>query len=215
MNQWTQLHYRFFGRFRKRRMNRFFALLCPSDTETLLDVGGAEHTWTVDADHGEFPVVLFNIAFGGGAKDGRRFRYMIGSGTAMPFGDGEFSIAHSNSVIEHVGDFAAQQRFAAEIRRVAQRVWVQTPALCFPVEVHLWAPLIHWLPKSWGRVLARFTPRGLLDSKTAAGWADSVRLLNRREMEQLFPDCEIIVERVLGWPKSYVAVRRAGNGEPG
>lgn len=32
-------------------------------------------------------------------------------------------------------------------------------------------------------------------------------MLNYREVLELFPDCQIIVERVLRWPKSYFAVR--------
>ena len=34
-----------------------------------------------------------------------------------------------------------------------------------------------------------------------------IRLLTYREMKQLFPDCLILKERVLGLTKSYVAVR--------
>jgi hypothetical protein len=37
---------------------------------------------------------------------------------------------------------------------------------------------------------------------------DSTRLLTKREMRQLFPDCVILTERLLGvFPKSYVAYR--------
>ncbi len=40
---------------------------------------------------------------------------------------------------------------------------------------------------------------------------ESTRLLRKSEMRQLFPDCEILTERML-WvlPKSYIAFRRAG-----
>jgi len=37
---------------------------------------------------------------------------------------------------------------------------------------------------------------------------DEYRLLDYREMRELFPDCEIRRERFLGLTKSYVAVRR-------
>ncbi|HYG35709.1 MAG TPA: hypothetical protein VEC99_13040, partial [Clostridia bacterium] len=34
-----------------------------------------------------------------------------------------------------------------------------------------------------------------------------LRLINRSEMERLFPDSHLWVERTLGWPKSYTAFR--------
>jgi hypothetical protein len=36
---------------------------------------------------------------------------------------------------------------------------------------------------------------------------DELRLLTYREMQELFPDCEIRRERFLGLTKSYIAVR--------
>ena len=39
---------------------------------------------------------------------------------------------------------------------------------------------------------------------------DEISLLGYREFAALFPDCEIRRERVLGWTKSYMAVRRQG-----
>jgi hypothetical protein len=40
---------------------------------------------------------------------------------------------------------------------------------------------------------------------------ETTRLLRKSEMRQLFPDCEIVTERVF-WiiPKSYIAIRRTG-----
>jgi hypothetical protein len=39
---------------------------------------------------------------------------------------------------------------------------------------------------------------------------ESTRLLTQREMEELFPDCEILVEPLfLGVPKSDIAVRKS------
>jgi len=35
----------------------------------------------------------------------------------------------------------------------------------------------------------------------------SIRLLNKRELQSLFPDCQIKTERFLGLPKSYAAFR--------
>ena len=41
------------------------------------------------------------------------------------FGEREFDVIFSNSVIEHVGQFADQQRMADEVRRVGEGYWVQ------------------------------------------------------------------------------------------
>jgi hypothetical protein len=38
---------------------------------------------------------------------------------------------------------------------------------------------------------------------------NEVRLLTLEDMKALFPDCQILKERVLGLTKSYIAVRRA------
>ena len=34
-----------------------------------------------------------------------------------------------------------------------------------------------------------------------------IRLVSRRELEELFPDAVVIAERVFGFPKSWIAVR--------
>lgn len=46
-------------------------------------------------------------------------------------------------------------RFAAEVRRVGKRYYVQTPNRHFWIEPHLLTPLIHFLPKSWQKKLVR------------------------------------------------------------
>jgi hypothetical protein len=53
----------------------------------------------------------------------------------------------------------------------------------------------------------RWTPRGILQPEVVHQIVDEVRLLTYSEMKQLFPDCVILKERVLGLTKSYIAVR--------
>lgn len=72
---------------------------------------------------------------------------------------------------------------------------------------------IHHLPKKWQLKLVRWiTFWGWLHRPTSqqvASEVNSIRLLTRKEMETLFPDCEILTERLLGlFPKSYIAFRR-------
>lgn len=116
---------------------------------------------------------------------------------ALPFSDGEFDLAYSSSVIEHV---APERRaaFAAELRRVARGHYVQTPAFSFPIEPHALLPFAHWLPTGPRRHYWRLG--------AAAGWED-IALLRRGELAALFPGADIRAERLGPLAKSWVALR--------
>jgi SAM-dependent methyltransferase len=201
------LYDRVFIRFRRRRMNRFFALFAPSPEARVLDIGGTSQTWSSESGvHAAFPVTLLNIRSNGQIEDGR-FTAVEGDATALPFADNGFDIAFSNSVIEHVATWEKQQAFARDARRVAGRLWIQTPARSFPIEAHLLAIYIQYLPKKLQHRIVRWTPRGLLQPGVVHEIVDEVRLLTYRELQHLFPDCHILKERVLGLTKSYIAVR--------
>ncbi|MGB6044268.1 MAG: class I SAM-dependent methyltransferase [Pirellulales bacterium] len=204
--------YELFFRFtRKRRMRRFEMFLEPKDDDRVLDVGGTPFNWQYLTTRPK--VILLNVAFSDGPPDDTdQFEFIIGDARAMEYADRGFPIAYSNSVIEHVGNFEDQKRFANEVRRVGNGVWVQTPARCFPLEPHYLTPFIHWLPKSWRRRLGRnFTVWGWLErpvQEAVDERVEEIRLLSRREMKELFPDCEILVERFFLLPRCYIAMRR-------
>jgi ubiquinone/menaquinone biosynthesis C-methylase UbiE len=202
---------------RRRRMKRFFALFAPSPETRVLDIGGTPQTWNNESEgHAGLSVTLINIRSDGTRSDGirsdgqeeaARYRQVQGDATEMPFVDDSFDIAFSNSVIEHVGTWEKQQRFAREARRVARKLWIQTPARSFPIEAHLLAPYIQYLPKSAQHRIVRWTPRGQLTPDVVHEIIDEVRLLTYREIKLLFPDCKILRERLCGFTKSYIAVR--------
>jgi predicted SAM-dependent methyltransferase len=195
--------------FRRRRMKRFLSLFCPSSEVCILDIGGTAQTWTHESKGcAPFSITLINVRSHGQIEDSR-FAVVEGNATAMPFPDNAFDIAFSNSVIEHVGSWEQQQAFAREARRVARKLWIQTPARSFPLEAHLLAPYIQYLPKHVQHRIVRWTPRGLLQPDVVHEIVDEVRLLTYGEVKRLFPDCLILRERVLGFTKSYVAVRGA------
>jgi len=208
------LYVHVFLRFRRRRMQRFFAMFAPHPETQVLDIGGTPHTWNSESDTSqsggrpEFPVTLINIR-SIGPMNHHRFTFLQGDATRLPFADNTFDIAFSNSVIEHVGNWEQQQAFAREARRVARSLWIQTPARSFPIEAHLLAPYIQYLPKRVQHRLAPWTPRGLLQPEVIHEIVDEVRLLSYREFRHLFPDCRILRERLFGLTKSYVAVREA------
>jgi SAM-dependent methyltransferase len=113
----------------------------------------------------------------------------------LPFGDGEFDLVYSSSVIEHVPR-ARRAAFAAEIRRVGRGWFVQTPAYSFPVEPHSLLPFAHWLPVGlrW-----RYWRVG------AAGDWEEIELLRRGEMQALFGPA--LPERIGPLVKSWVCVK--------
>lgn len=128
--------------------------------------------------------------------------------------DGEFDLVHSNSVIEHVGNWSRMKQFGAEVRRTGRSYYVQTPYFWCPVEPHFYrAPMIHWLPRPLqARVLASFsvTQTGRARSLDAAfDILDGTQLLDRRQMQMAFPDAQITSERIFGMTKSMIAIRRA------
>jgi hypothetical protein len=196
-----------FIHFRRRRMQQFFSLLSPSQEIRVLDIGGAPQTWISETEeNAQFSVTLINV-HDYGPMESDRFISMMGDATQLPFPDNAFDIAFSNSVIEHVGTWEKQQAFACEARRVARKLWIQTPARSFPIEAHLLAPYIQYLPKGIQHRIARWTPRGLLTPHVVHQIVDEVRLLTYQEVKQLFPDCHIVKERLFGLTKSYIAVR--------
>ena len=198
---------------RRRRMKKFYAYFSPSSDSRLLDIGGEPATWSREIEQGlNFHVTQINVELKPAPESLKdRLTAIQGDATALPFADNSFDIAFSNSVIEHVGGWEKQQQFAREARRVAPKLWIQTPARSFPVEPHLVAPLFHFLPKSWQYRLVRLTPRALMTPSTPASVlraaVEEIRLLSYKEFQKLFPDCRILKERFLGLTKCYIAVR--------
>ena len=113
----------------------------------------------------------------------------------LPFDDGQFDLAYSSSVIEHVPP-RKRAAFAAEVRRVGRGWLVQTPARSFPIEPHALLPCAHWLPVSLRRHYWRLG---------AMGYWEEIHLLGRRELEALFGPAQ--PERVGPLTKSWVSIR--------
>ncbi len=193
-----------------------FARECSVTPDTrILDIGGTPDCWNL------LPVcprlVLLNTPR---AKDdlASAAAWVAGDGRALPFRDRSFDLVFSNSVIEHVGDAASQRRFAREVARVGRAYWVQTPNRWFPVEQHLFTPLVHWLPRAWQRVLVpRVNFWSLLVPVSPDRrrfyidhYLSDVRLLGPSELRALFPGSRVLRERFLGLTKSLIALSRHG-----
>lgn len=180
---------------------------------SILDMGGSEDYWLILPDgylqSRNVLITLLNL-YPQKTVD-PIFTALTGSACDTGVSDNSFDIAHSNSVIEHVGSDENMALFAAETKRVAPSYYVQTPNFWFPYEPHFHAPLIHWLPLG---VQARLAYRFQLDAekpvpsiKDAHILLGDNRLLTRTKMERLFSDAEIRIERLFGLQKSIMAFR--------
>ncbi len=205
------------NRLRRRRFALFTQLLggLPRPVR-IVDVGGTENYWEQMGFAGEegVSIVLVNLRESK-VKHGNMQSIAGDARILNGVGDNSFHIAFSNSVIEHVGNFADQQRMVNAMRRVAPRIYLQTPNRYFPIEPHFLFPFFQFFPlraRVW--LLMRFKlgwyPRqGNL--KDAVKVAKSVRLLTYNELRILFPMARIYRERFLGITKSFVVVEGFGN----
>lgn len=121
----------------------------------------------------------------------------------------KFDLVFSNSVIEHVGGHDRRTRFAETIHRLAPRHWIQTPNRYFPVEPHWLLPGFQFLSSRAKARVMRLWPGQFPrtdDLTRRFELALSVELLTRSELGFYFPESKLLTERMLGLPKSFIAV---------
>lgn len=211
---------------RERRGAQFIALMALQPHHRVLDLGGGDggHFHAIAPNHKNVLVADYL------ESDLERARAVYGYQTQqidaargdLPFADQSFDVVFCSSVIEHVtgpkDDVLAmndndrfdalakdcQARFAAEIRRIAKAYFVQTPHRRFPIEPHSMLPQpVIYLPRGMQKSLMR-TIAPVWIANVQPDW----RLLDEDDMLALFPDAEIISEKMAGLTKSIIAVRR-------
>lgn len=207
-------------RFRARRFGKVRALIAQAIAERgrcdILDLGGTENYWRIGADfiaanRDRLSITLVNPE-AAPARDRGLFVSLIGDATDPAlFADREFDLVHSNSVIEHVGDDKAMQRFADNVRRLGRRYFVQTPNYWFPYEPHFRFPGFQYLPAGLRREMLRRMTLGFFrpvpDRDEAQAVIDHLRLVTARQMRMFFPDATIAFETFKGLNKSILAIR--------
>ncbi len=202
----------FFRFFRRKRIQILFDLFEINRSTKVLDLGGNCFFWNLMMSEGYEPptVIVMNLEAHEDVLP-EFMTWVVADGMKLPFKDSAFDLVFCNSVIEHVGEWKNQEALAAEIRRVAPHYFVQTPNRYFPIEPHMIALFIHWLPRAVQRRFFRyFTIRGLITQpalEEVDKFLDGIKLLSQKEMKILFPDSQLKNEWFLGMPKSLVCIR--------
>jgi len=208
-----KLVYKLAKNLRKKRFTIFVSLLenIPRPIR-ILDIGGTQAFWEQMgfAGNSDVQIVLLNIDKV--AISSNNIFSVVGDARSMGhFKDKEFTIAFSNSVIEHVGDFHDQKMMAEEVMRVAKCYFLQTPNRFFPIEPHFFFPFFQFLPvelKLWlATHMALGTYPRIKDEEVALRTVTAIRLLDRRELKQIFPGGRLIDERFLGLTKSLMVYK--------
>ena len=170
-------------RSRRHKLKLFLDFVQPTEATTVVDVGVADTPFgkgegqalTHNFFEALYPwperiTAVGNVPLTNFAQAFPQIQTVVADGRDLPFADGEFDVAFSNAVVEHVGGRDDQERFCHELCRVAKRVFVTTPNRRFPIDPHTLLPFVHWLPD--GR-----RPRSL----------DGTRPLSGRALRSLFP----------------------------
>ena len=182
----------------------------------MIDIGGTRDYWTIlplDTLRAlRMNIMVVNLPSETLAPDQEHFKFIHGDGCDLgQFDDRSFHMVHSNSVVEHVGNWENVTRFAAEVQRLAPAYYVQTPNFWFPIEPHFLFPAYHWLPRSTRvSLLTHFDMGHYKRSETIAeamAYDEGCRLLDQSMMRGLFPDGEVKFERFFGLAKSLIVTR--------
>lgn len=202
------------SKLRKKRFAFFQSLLesLPS-TIKLLDVGGTVSFWEniciLHEVNKKIDITIINLYLEEENSVYPNIKQVVGDATNMKmFKDKEFDVVFSNSVIEHVGNYEQQLKMARELMRVSKRHFVQTPNLYFPIEPHFVFPFFQFLPIEMRILLLRKFDLGWMkkisDKEKAREMITGIKLLNKMEFTNLFPNSNLYEEKFFGLTKSFI-----------
>jgi hypothetical protein len=196
---------------RKKRLALFKSFIGSVQSPLkILDVGGYADFWNNSGFLNEdIELTLINIDTSNSPIASSKIKCVVGDARNMKmFSNKEFDIVYSNSVIEHVGSYNDQRQLADEVMRVGKRYFIQTPNLYFLIEPHFVFPLFQFLPielKVW--LITHFSMGWygkISDIKQARETVSSIRLLNKKDLLNLFPESKIWEEKILFLTKSFI-----------
>jgi hypothetical protein len=204
---------------RLKRFNDFMSVV--TGPVRLIDLGGTIKFWEnwglakkplldvtvvnsheLDKCHQDDPITLPNI---------HRLRADVLTLSAADFA--RFDVIFSNSLIEHLPGRHLQQRLARAIIDSKRPYFMQTPNKRSPVDPHFPRPYVPFFAAYPRSLQARLLSWSALGSGSAAPSYQAAleRLSNyypltKRDIRNLFPQAQVVMERPLGVPMSIIAM---------
>ena len=212
--KWYSIIKLFEGNFRYKRLQKFCQIYPDLSKLSVLDVGGSPVIW--DLLKQEFEVVPKQLVLLNQEERELYGNYECRTGDArqLPYADNSFDLVFSNSVIEHVGNAEDKRKFAKECERVGKEIYIQTPNRWFPIEPHIFAFFIHWLPKpiykklSFLSVLSISRTFNMTTETKASEWINDIDLLSKKQLQQIFPNQNFLEEKAFFLVKSFIVTSR-------
>ncbi len=198
--------------FRSKRFEFFKYLLnkLPRPVK-ILDIGGTQSFWeSMNFNEPDIEITLLNLEVQ--ETTSPNFKSVKGDATNLSmYSDKSFDVVFSNSVIEHLFTKEKQVLMAKEVERVGKNYFIQTPNYWFPIEPHWVFPFFQYLPFSFKVYLTNNFNLGhikkIKNKEKAIQQVKEIRLLTLREMQNLFPNAKIYLEKFLGLNKSFIAYK--------
>jgi ubiquinone/menaquinone biosynthesis C-methylase UbiE len=208
--QWFRL---LSGHSRRVKYERFLAATNCQPTDRILDIGSGPGTF-IEGMHPQGNNIVALDIIEGKVRE-LRDRYpsvqaVVASATHLPFRDGEFDIAFSNAVLEHVPP-DVRVLMAREMERVADRYCVIIPNASFPLEPHSKTLFIHWLGQRPFRAILRMLKKLHMLAMAPDFYYTSV---GGRDLRALFPKARL-TRMIAGAHIMAVGSRRESTITPG
>jgi hypothetical protein len=209
------------SRFRRRRFQAFRQMIESVVSEKgrchILDLGGTDYYWQVQQDAlmefgDKLHIYLVNMdELPGETMPSSQFTLLVGDITKPEiYSTVDFDLIHSNSVIEHVGNWTSIKLLADCIKATGKPYFLQTPNYWFPLEPHFRYVGWQWLPESWRASLLVSKKRGFFAKTTnyeeAMYHVESIKLLTAEQLQILFPEANLKKEWLGPFVKSFMAI---------
>ena len=196
------------NRFRSKRFQFFLEKIEKFEKPlTILDVGGKVNFWENRglAGNPNYKITIVNVEKEKSKYD--NIKCKVGDATNLKeYKTKSFEIVHSNSVIEHLYNYENQKKMANEVTRIGKKHIIQTPNKYFFIEPHYLFPFFQFLPNSIKYLILTKTKLSRLKKwkkNFAKQYINEIRLLNLKEMKNLFPESNVYYENFLGMNKSF------------